>query len=71
MKNLVVTTYEKEKAMFNNMEKCFTIDLLYLFFVIFMILYLNVTKNLLDVLYLGMFSSYYFKIKYSRWKKYH
>lgn len=57
--------------MFKNIEKYFTIDVLYLFFIVFMIMYLNMTKNLLDVLYLGMFSSYYFKIKYSRWKKYH
>lgn len=57
--------------MFNNGEKFFTIDLFYLCFFIFMIVYYNMTRNILDALYFLMFSSYYLKIKYSRWKKYH
>lgn len=57
--------------MIRNMAQSFSLDVLYLFGSIFIILYLGVTKNPMDAIYLVVITFIYFRMKFCQWKKYH
>ena len=57
--------------MIGNMTQSFYLDVLYLFGSIFIILYLSVTQNLMDAIYLVVITIIYFRMKFCQWKKYH
>lgn len=57
--------------MIKNFMQLLTVDRIYLFSIIFMIVYIITTKNLLDVVYLLVIISIYLKLKIDQWIKYH
>lgn len=57
--------------MIKNKVQSFTIDFCCFVGIIFMLVYLAVTKNLMDAFYLFIIICYYFRIKFYQWKKYH
>ena len=66
-----VVAVRKDKIMSKNVEQFFTVDLVCLLSMFFMFIYISVTKNMLDFVYLLFIILCYFRIKYYRWKKYH
>lgn len=57
--------------MSKNISQFFTVDLVMLFGVLFLLVYVGLTKNILDLCYLFFMILCYIRIKYSQWKKYH
>lgn len=57
--------------MSKNISQFFTVDLVTLTGVVFLLVYVGLTKNILDVCYLFFMIICYVRIKYSQWKKYH
>lgn len=57
--------------MARNMAQSFYLDVLYVFGSLFIILYLGVTQNLMDAIYLVVITIIYFRMKFCQWKKYH
>ena len=57
--------------MSKNIVQFFTVDLVFYLGVFFLLIYIGVTKNVLDVCYLIFLVIYYFRCKYCEWKKYH
>ena len=57
--------------MSKNISQFFTVDLVTLIGVVFLLVYVGLTKNILDVCYLFFMIICYVRIKYSQWKKYH
>jgi len=49
----------------------FTVNLVFFIGTFFMIIYISVTKNILDICYLFFILIYSFSMKYCQWKKYH
>ena len=48
-----------------------TVDLVGAFGIIFLLIYISATKNILDIIYLFFIIVFYFRIKFYQWKKYH
>ncbi len=48
-----------------------TVDLVGVFGIIFLLIYISATKNILDIIYLFFIIVFYFRIKFYQWKKYH
>ena len=74
--------YVEEIAMTNNVLKIFSLDRIYFFlekqspykyhsFAVFLVVYIIKSHNRLDVIYFGLVTFYYIKVKFYRWKKYH
>lgn len=57
--------------MSKNITQFFTVDLVFYLGIFFLLIYISVTKNILDVFYLIFLIIYYFSVKYCEWKKYH
>ena len=57
--------------MIKNKMQFFTVDFYCLAGVLFMVVYLGVTRNFMDAFYLFVIICYYFRIKFYEWKKYH
>lgn len=49
----------------------FTVDLVFFLGICFLLIYISVIGNILDVVYLIFLIVYYFGVKYYEWKKYH
>jgi len=48
-----------------------TVDLVSLVGMVFLLIYISATQNILDVIYLFFMIIFYFRIKFYQWKKYH
>ena len=46
-------------------------DLVSLVGMVFLLIYISATQNILDVIYLFFMIIFYFRIKFYQWKKYH
>lgn len=57
--------------MSKNIVQFFTVDLVFFLEIFFLLIYISVTKNILDVCYLFFLITYRFVAKYCEWKKYH
>ena len=63
--------YVEEIAMTNKVLKIFSLDRIYFFLAVFLVVYIIKSHNRLDVIYFGLVTFYYIKVKFYRWKKYH
>ena len=57
--------------MLKNTVQFFTGNSVFLLGMFFLLLYIGVTKNILDVVYLSFLILCYSRVKYYQWKKYH
>ena len=57
--------------MSKNIVQFFTVDLVFFLGIFFLLIYISVTKNILDVYYLLFILITFFRVKYCEWKKYH
>lgn len=57
--------------MSKNSVQFFTVDLVFFLGIFFLLIYICVAKNILDVFYLIFLVIYYLCVKYCEWKKYH
>ncbi len=57
--------------MLKNKMQFFTVELISFLVIFFFLIYISVTKNILDLCYFFFVVIYYFRIKCSEWKKYH
>lgn len=66
-----VVAVRKDKIMSKSIMQFFTVNLVSFIGTFFMIIYISVTKNILDVCYLLFILIYSFRMRYCEWKKYH
>ena len=57
--------------MSKNIVQFFTVDLVFFLGIFFLLIYISVTKNILDVCYFFFLIIYCFVSKYCEFKKYH
>lgn len=57
--------------MSKNIVQFFTVNLVFFLGIFFLLIYIFVAKNILDVFYLIFLVIYYFSVKYYGWQKYH
>lgn len=66
-----VVVLGKDKVMLKSIEDFFAVKLVLFLAIFFLIIYISVTKNVLDFCYLIFVVIYCFSIRYCKWKKYH
>lgn len=66
-----VVAVRKDKVMFKNKIHFFAVQFISFLVILFFLVYINVTKNILDLCYFFFVVISYFRIKCSEWKKYH